>query len=73
MVSVMAFFEKYKHSLLGILIGGIVGFLYYRIVGCNSGSCAITSNPLYSTLYGMFMGYLLFSVIKKSPQSKSNE
>jgi hypothetical protein len=47
---------------LGILIGGIAGYLYYYFVGCASGSCAITSRPLNSTLYGGVMGGLLFNL-----------
>ncbi len=48
-------------TVLGVLIGGIAGYLYYHFVGCASGSCAITSKPLNSTLYGSLMGGLLFN------------
>ena len=27
------------------LAGGVGGWLYYRYVGCATGTCAITSNP----------------------------
>jgi hypothetical protein len=47
---------------LGILMGSIAGYLYYYFVGCASGSCAITSSPLNSTLYGGVMGGLLFNL-----------
>ncbi len=40
------------------LVGGVVGLLYQRLVGCRTGTCAITSNPYVSTLYGAFIGYL---------------
>jgi len=43
---------------LGILIGGIIGFSYYYFIGCKSGTCAITSNPVKSTLYGVAIGML---------------
>lgn len=52
---------KYKLTLIGILVGAIGGYAYYYFVGCASGTCAITSNPLNSTLYGSMMGGLLFS------------
>lgn len=38
--------------------GAILGFGYYKLVGCRSGSCPITSNPYISTLFGAVMGFL---------------
>lgn len=34
----------------------VLGYAYYFFIGCSSGSCAISSNPLNSTLYGAIMG-----------------
>lgn len=56
---------KYKLTIIGIVVGAIGGYLYYHYVGCNSGTCAITSKPLNSTLYGSFMGGLIFNLFKK--------
>lgn len=56
---------KNKLAIIGVFIGLIAGFLYWKFVGCNSGSCAITSNPINSTLYGGLMGGLFFSLFKK--------
>ncbi len=50
-------------TALGVLIGLIAGYAYYYFVGCASGTCAITSKPLNSTLYGGLMGGLLFNMI----------
>ncbi len=61
----MSFILKYKLSIIGILEGAVGGYLYYYYVGCSSGSCAITSKPFNSTLYGALMGYLLFNLFKK--------
>ena len=49
---------------IGIIVGAIVGFLYYFYVGCASGTCAITSKPINSTLYGAITGGLLLSFSK---------
>lgn len=46
---------------IGIALGAIGGFLYWYYIGCNSGSCAITSSPINSTLYGGMMGGLLLN------------
>ena len=68
----MNFLEKYKLGLVGILVGGILGYAYYHFIGCTTGSCAITSKPLNSTAYGMVMGYLMFSVFEKSKVKQEN-
>jgi hypothetical protein len=46
---------------LGIIIGGIGGFLYYYFVGCASGSCAITSSPYLSTIGGGLLGFFVLN------------
>lgn len=45
--------------VLFVLGGAALGFAYQHFVGCRTGTCAITSNPYISTLYGAFLGYLL--------------
>ncbi len=67
------FLKKYKLGITGIFVGGILGYAYYHFIGCNSGSCAITSKPLNSSVYGMVMGYLMFSVFEKSKHPKNDE
>ena len=61
----MNFILKNKLTLLGIAAGAVGGYLYYHFVGCEGGSCAITSNPVNSTLYGSVMGGLLFNTFQK--------
>jgi hypothetical protein len=53
---------------IGVFVGAIAGYLYYFYVGCASGTCAITSKPLNSTLYGAAMGGLVFNMFIKSPK-----
>jgi hypothetical protein len=57
-------------SGIGIAIGAIAGYLYYFYIGCVSGTCAITSKPLNSTLYGALMGGLVFNMFMKKPKKK---
>lgn len=68
----MSMLNKYWLPILGIIIGGLAGYAYYHFIGCNSGSCAITSKPVNSTAYGMVMGYFLFSIAKPSSKNQSN-
>lgn len=60
----MNFIKSNKLILIGVVIGALGGFAYYHYIGCASGTCAITSNPMNSTLYGALMGGLLFSMFK---------
>ncbi len=53
---------------IGIVVGAIAGYAYYFYIGCASGTCAITSKPLNSTIYGATMGGLLFNMFIKSPK-----
>ena len=59
------FFQKYKRDLIGITLGAVAGFLYWKFVGCSSGTCMITSKPINSTLYGALMGFLVAGIFKK--------
>ena len=59
------FFQKYKRDLMGITLGAVAGFLYWKFVGCSSGTCMITSKPINSTLYGAVMGFLVAGIFKK--------
>jgi hypothetical protein len=66
----MNFIFKHKLSIIGIVAGAIGGYLYYHFVGCASGTCAITSKPLNSTLYGAMMGGLLLNMLQKEESKK---
>ena len=66
----MEFLKKNKFIIIGSIVGAIGGYAYYHFIGCASGSCAITSKPLNSSLYGSFMGGLLFSYLKTEKKSQ---
>lgn len=54
-----------KLYIAGAFFGAIAGYFYWKLVGCASGTCLITSKPLNSTLYGALMGSLIFGLFKK--------
>ena len=60
-----------KLYLIGATIGAIIGWMYWSEVGCSSGTCAITSKPINSTLYGAMMGALLLGMFKKEKKEIS--
>jgi hypothetical protein len=69
--------SKYKLQLIFLLTGAISGFLYWRFVGCNSGTCPIKSVWYWTTLWGAAIGYLLGDFIhdyfKKRGKIKEGE
>ncbi len=42
--------------LIGMVIGGVFGYAWYRLVGCSTGACPLTSNPYSSALIWAIAG-----------------
>lgn len=56
--------------LLGILLGAIGGYMYWKYIGCTTGACPITSSPTISTIYGILIGGLFGGIFKKKKVDK---
>jgi hypothetical protein len=56
-----------KHLLLIIFsaAGALSGFLYWKLVGCLSGTCIIKSVWYWSTLYGALLGYITGGLVEE--------
>jgi hypothetical protein len=55
---------KMRHTMIlriviGIIIGGGLGFGWYMLVGCPTGTCPLTSNPVITIIYGAVLGALV--------------
>jgi hypothetical protein len=50
--------------IIGAAVGGAAGFGWYKLVGCPTGACPLTSNPFVSTIYGMLVGALVAGSIR---------
>lgn len=61
-----------KWILTGLVLGAIGGYFYWQQIGCNNGTCLITSKWHNSTVYGAIMGGLLFSIFKKEKNGSRN-
>ena len=56
-----------KKYLAGSLLGGAFGyFILYRVIGCATGTCAITANPYTATFYGVVIGLLIANMFSSS-------
>lgn len=61
----MSFIKMHLVTLSGVLMGAVAGYLYWKFVGCNSGTCYIQSNPTgYMTLYGALLGGLILNLFQ---------
>lgn len=49
-------------EIVGTVAGAVGGFLYWKYVGCVSGTCAIKSNWYLMIPWGMVLGYLVGSL-----------
>ena len=63
--------KRYLPMMILAVVGAVGGFLYYRLVGCASGACPITSNPYISTVYGGVIGTLIGYIV--TPGKKKEE
>jgi hypothetical protein len=60
--------------VLPVVAGALLGFAYYYYIGCYNGSCAISSNPYISTVYGGLIGFLIsFPSKRKKKKEESVE
>ncbi len=59
------YIKKHHFIIIFSVAGAIAGFLYWKFVGCQSGTCPIKSVWYLSTLWGMAFGYLAGSLIKE--------
>jgi hypothetical protein len=50
--------RKSMKILIGIVAGGIIGFLVGYFGKCSSGTCPMTSNPWTSLLIGSLIGLM---------------
>jgi hypothetical protein len=64
------FINENRVYILGAMAGALGGFLYWRMIGCSTGTCMITSSPIRSTLYFAVMGALFFGIFKKEKHAE---
>lgn len=66
-------FQRNKFYFIGAALGAIGGFLYWKYVGCLTGTCAITSNPFRSAIYFAIFGAVIMGSFKKENKYGSTD
>ena len=57
--------KKWLRPFLFTIGGVLAGLGYYYAVGCSTGSCPITSNPIITMIYMGVVGLLLSGLFGK--------
>ena len=64
--------KKWLRPFLFTIGGALAGLGYYYAVGCSTGSCPITSNPIITMIYMGVVGLLLSGLFEKGCDGKCN-
>lgn len=60
-----------KLYFIGALAGALGGLLYWKYVGCLTGTCSITSSPYRSAVYFAVFGALITGAFKSKGTKQS--
>ena len=52
------FIRKHIIPIIFSVAGAVGGFLYWKFIGCASGTCMIKSVWYFSTFYGLVLGWV---------------
>ena len=56
------FLKKYRLIIILTIAGAAAGFIYWKYIGCLTGSCPVKSRWYLMVLYGALVGYLTGSL-----------
>ncbi|RXK47634.1 DUF6132 family protein [Aquirufa rosea] len=67
------FIQNHKLSIIFTLAGAMAGYFYWKEIGCSTGTCPLTSQPLNSTLYFAFLGYIFSGFFNNKKQTVNRD
>ncbi len=68
-IAMIKFIQNRKFEIIGGIVGIIGGYLYWKYVGCISGTCPIQANWYSMVPYGLVFGILVGGLLK--PKKKA--
>ncbi|MDZ7724875.1 MAG: hypothetical protein U5R06_19220 [candidate division KSB1 bacterium] len=54
----------------GLLFGAGLGYLYFRLVGCQTGTCPLQSSPILNIALGAVIGLILVDEVWKAVEQR---
>ncbi|MFC2087530.1 DUF6132 family protein [Bacteroidota bacterium] len=67
-------FIKKNMLIIALTVAGILGgFLYWKFIGCESGTCPLTSVWYNNAIFGGFIGFLTGDTIKDMVHKHKNK
>lgn len=46
-------------QLIAAVVGGVIGAVWYKTIGCQGGACPLSSNIVMSVFWGAIGGFLI--------------
>ncbi|MFN4144870.1 MAG: hypothetical protein ACK4GN_03530 [Runella sp.] len=65
--------NKTTLTIAGIVLGGIGGYIYWKEVGCLTGTCPLKANWQTMIPYGMLIGYVVVGFVEPIFRKKTDE
>jgi hypothetical protein len=63
---------KNKKYLIGASIGAVSGYAYWYYVGCSTGTCMFTSDPVNSTIYFAVTGAVVVGTLEINTKERAH-
>ncbi|MFN8355388.1 MAG: DUF6132 family protein [Spirosomataceae bacterium] len=60
----MRLLKTYQWSLIGAVVGAVGGFLYWKEIGCVTGTCPLKSQWQTMVPYGTLVGFVGADLLK---------
>ena len=64
--------KKWMWSVAGIVGGVMLGYAYYRLVGCRTGACPLQSSPYFTLGLGALLGWTISDEIGRFLEKRRN-
>ena len=69
-MNILTILKNQKLIIIGATLGAVIGFFYWKEIGCLSGNCTIKSVWYNMTAYGLTLGGLFSSIIQEQFKKK---